>query len=224
MASNLNSCLTGSVLVVMLVTFCTVTSAFEIIPDIPVLTTTPGIRFLPANPRPAVTLEIFIDLNCPDSLAQWEILKPVQVHFGTDKLDIVVQQMPLPYHRNAFLCTKGLYVIENSPVAALLFSYVEESMTMWRNFSTSQTVNMSETEVLEMLTDMANRVTGINKTLFSSTINLYEANTRAAWKFAVKRGVAVTPAFFLNGVELGIGIESPSFSDWVTFLDPIVNS
>jgi len=208
----------------MLVTLSAVTSAFEINPDIPVLTTTPGIRFLPANPTPAVTLEIFIDLNCPDSLEQWQILKPVQVHFGTDKLDLVVQQMPLPYHRNAFLCTKGMFVIQNSPSSGSLFAYIEESMTMWRNFSTSQTVNMSETEVLEMLTEMANRVTGINRTLFSSSINTYEAATRAVWKFGVKRGVAVTPAFFLNGVELGIGTDAPSFNDWITFLDPIIKA
>jgi len=222
MTSKLVSCLMGSLLVV--VTLCTVTADFDISPDIPVLPTSPGIRYRPSEPQPAATLEIFIDLNCPDSLAQWEILKPVQVHFGTDKLDLVVQQMPLPYHRNAFLCTKGMYVIDNSPASNSLFAYIEESMTMWRNFSTVNTVNMSETEVLEMLAEMANRVTGINRTLFTSTINLYEAATRAAWKFASKRGVAVTPAFFLNGVELGIGNAQPTFNDWVTFLDPIVNS
>jgi len=216
----MGSCLWISLLAV---TLCTA-RAYLITPDIPILETTPGIRFLPATPKPPVTLEIFIDLHCPDSLAQWQILKPVQIHFGTDKLDLVVQQMPLTFHRNAFLATKGMYVIQNSSVSAGLFAYIEESMTLWTNFSTAATVDKTETEVLEMLTDMANRVTGIDKNFFKSNIGLYEGVARAAWKYAVKREVAGTPTFFLNGVDLGIGSNTPSFNDWITFLNPFINS
>jgi len=216
----MNSCLWISLLSV---TLCTM-SAQVITPEIPVLDTTPGIRFLPATPKPPVTLEMYIDLHCSDSLAQWQILKPVQIHFGTDKLDLVVQVMSLTYFRNSFLASQGLFLIQNSSVSANLFAYIEESMNMWRNFSTSATVDMTETEVLEMLADMANRVTGIDRTFFKSNISQYYGVARAVWKFAVKHGVAGTPTFFLNGVDLGIGSKTPSFNDWVTYLDPIINS
>jgi len=223
MTPKLNTRLFGGMLLVRVMLFI-VRADTDISPEIPILSTTPGIRFRPAETKPSVMLEIFIDLNCPDSQQQWQVVKAVQAHYGTDKLDLVVQQCPLPYHRNSFLCTKGMYVIEDSSSSASLFAYIEESLAMWQNFSTASTVDMTETAVLEMLADMANRVTGINKTKFISNINMYEAATRAVWKYAVKRSVANTPSFFLNGVELETGSGAPSFNDWKTFVDPLINS
>jgi hypothetical protein len=197
-------------------------SGYNIAPPIPVEGTTPGIRYMPASTIPEVTLEIFIDLNCPDSRDGWAILKLVLSRYGSDKLNLVMQQTPLPYHRNAFLCTQGMYVIQNSDVSSYLFAYVEESLSMWANFSTASTIDMSEIEVMSMLGDMANRVTGIDKTTFINQLPTYRASATRAWKFGVRRGVAVTPSYFVNGVELGIGTSVPTFGDWITFLDPIV--
>jgi len=201
---------------------CGVEASFEIRPDIPVPTAPYGIRYLPATPRPKVILEIILEVHCSDSERQWAIIKQVQEHYGNDKLDVVMQNMVLPYHRNAFLGTQGLFLIQNSSVSIKVFDYLEESFKMALNYSTAATVDMTETQVLDMMGDMANRVTGIDKIEFTSNINNYIAYTRAAWKFAVKRDVAVTPTFFVNGVELGIGTGAPSFNDWVTFLDPII--
>jgi len=53
-----------------------------------------------------VKLEAFIEVHCPDSRAAWPILKSVAAYYGADKLQLVVQQLPLPYHRNAFLATQ----------------------------------------------------------------------------------------------------------------------
>jgi len=201
-----------------------VNAAFEIRPDIAVPATTPGIRYRPASPRPAVILEMFLEVHCSDSAYEWGIIKTVQEHYGPDKLDVVIQQMPLPYHRNAFLATQGLYLIGNSSVSDKLFDYLEESFRQAYNFSTSSTVDKTETQVVDELGTMANRVTGIDKNEFVSNINNYIATTRGAWKFGVKRGVAVTPTFFVNGVELGIGTGAPVYEDWIKFLDPIIGA
>jgi len=206
----------------VLVIFSAATANYTITPPIPVGTTTPGIRYMPATPRPSVVLEIFIDLHCPDSQEAWPVLKQVQSYYGTRRLDLVVQQMPLPYHRHAFLATQGMYAIQNSSVSANLFNYIEESLAMWSDFGTTNTANLTETEVTDMIADMAVRVTGVDKTHFIADIPLYRNATRAAWKYAAKRGVAVTPVFFLNGVELGIGISEPTYEEWIAFLDPIV--
>jgi predicted DsbA family dithiol-disulfide isomerase len=185
-----------------------------------------GLRYEPFDPRPEVTVEIFIDLNCPDSMNAWPIMKQVQAYYGHDKLDLIVQQMPLPYHRNAFLNTQGRYLIENSTDAEVrshLFDYIESALSMWSNFSTANTVNMTETEVLDMLANMAVTVTGVSKVTFIAEIGNYRQSTINAWKFAARRGVSNTPAFFCNGVELGNGLQIPNFNDWIAFLNKIIN-
>jgi len=206
----------------LLMTVC----ARDIFPPIPVALKPHGLRYLPAEPRPQVQLEIFIDLHCPDSQFGWNLVKGVREHYGPAKLDLVVQQMPLPYHRNAFLATQGLYVIMNSAVSSQVFRYIEESLLLWRNFSTSGTLNKTETEVLDMIADMAVNTTGIEKAHFISTIDSHWNDARIAWKFAAKRGVAGTPAFFVNHVDLVTSADLntlPTQQEWITFLDPIIN-
>jgi len=217
----LKHCLITFLLTVSLVI---VAADFQIKPDIPVPATPHGMRYQPADPRPKVMLEMFLEVHCSDSEHGWGIIKSVQQHYGTDKLDVVVQPFPLPYHRNAFLGTQGMYLIQQSSrrVSDKMFAYLEESMKMAWTFATNATVNLTETQVLDMMADMATRVTGIDKTYFISNINNYIATTRGAWKFGAKRGVAVTPTFFVNGVELGIGTSVPTYDDWITFLNPII--
>lgn len=205
-----------------------VSHGYNISALIPVQRVTPGIRYMPYDPRPQVTLEVFISLHCGASRDQWPIIKQVLSTFGNDKLDVIVQQFPQPYFRNAFLATQGLYVIQDNSSAALqTFNYIERSMELSSNFSTANTFDLSEAEVLEMIADVAESTTGIDRSEFISKIGNYREQTIANFKFAVKRGVAVTPTYFLNGVELTIGKQStsssPTFEDWIEFLNPLFN-
>lgn len=190
---------------------------------IAVRSTTPGFRHLGVEPRPQVLLEIFIDLNCPDSLAGWPIVKDVQAHYGNDVVDLVLQQVPLPYHRNGFLSSQGLFVIRDE-APDFIFEYTETILANYQDFLTANTVNKTETEVLEHLAFLAFVSTEIDQNLFISQIGTKRAETVAVWKYAAKRHAAGTPTFFVNGVDIGLaaGISVPSFDDWITFLDPIV--
>jgi hypothetical protein len=219
MENKLRISLFGLVLTVIL---CGVHAGFDIKPDIPVPSINHGLRYLPASPRPRVILEFFYEVHCSDSERGWGVMKSLQQHYGADKLDLVLQHYVLPYHRNAFLGTQGIYLILNSTVSDRVFAYIEESLRMNQNYTTAATIAMTETEVLDMMADMAHRVTGIDKTEFTSNINNYIAATRIAWKYGAKHGVAATPTYFVNGVELGIGTSVPTYDDWITFLDPII--
>lgn len=184
---------------------------------------TPGLRYQGVEPRPKIQLEIFIEVNCPDCLYAWPIVKKVQAHYGNDSLDIVVQQLPLPYHRNGFLCTQGIYVIRDEK-RDYVFAYIEAVLENWRLFSTSSTVNQTETEVLDNLADIAVASTGIDKSLFIAEITKKRAETVAIWKYAVKRGAAGTPTYFVNGMEVACEPNFfPTYDEWIEFFDPMIN-
>jgi len=220
MENRLVTYLLSSVLTLSM--FYMVHASYEIKPGIPVTTIKHGIRYLPVTPRPNVTLEIFISVHCSDSERGWAVIKSVQAHYGPAKLDLVLQQNPLPYQRNAFLGTQGVYLIQQSSVSDNVFAYIEESMKMANIYATANTIHMTEIEVLDMMGDMANRVTGIDKAEFTGNINNYISNARVAWKYGAKHQVAATPTYIVNGVELGIGTSVPTYEDWIIFLDPII--
>lgn len=192
-----------------------------IAPPIPVDNTEPGIRYRPAPTRPKVSLEIFIELNCPYSEEGLPIVQQVADYYGSSQLDLIVHELPLPYHRNGFLCTQGLYLIEaNLPETT--FAYMEAVLARNSDFSTANTFNKTEAEVLDMLADIAVSSTGVDKTFFTSQIGNYRTQAIHAWKYAVKRNQAGTPSYSVNGVDL-VG-ESPTFDDWIAFLDPLINA
>ena len=192
-------------------------------PPIPVQSSEPGLRFLPFEPKPKVELEIFIEVLCSDSRSAWPVVKDVQRHYTNEKLDLRVQQLPLPYHRNGFLATQGIYVIEDH-VPAFTFSYIDAVFANISLFSTDNTVNKTETEVLSDLADVAVASTGIDRNLFINDIGNKRSKTIAVWKYGVKRAVAATPVYFVNGVDVVVGTAFvPTFDEWIAFLDPIVN-
>jgi 2-hydroxychromene-2-carboxylate isomerase len=195
-----------------------------IAPPIPVQNIEPGTRHLPADPRPDVQLEIFVSLNCGDSFAEWPIVKEVQAYYGSDRLDVVFQQTTLPFQRNTQISTQGFFTVEQwDPTQA--FPYAEAVLAAYNQFSTSNTVDKTETQVIEELADIAVATTGIDRDLFVSDIVNHRSYTTAIWKYANKRGVAGTPTFFVNGVDVVVGTNFvPSFDEWVAFFDPIINA
>jgi protein-disulfide isomerase len=193
-----------------------------IAPPIPVQPVEQGTRYLPSDPAPPVQVEIFVSLSCSDSYAAWPILKQVQANYGSNQLDVVFQQTTLPYQRNAQVSTQGFFVIQNwNP--ALVFDYAEAVLAAYSQFSTSATVDKTETQVIDELADIAVTSTGIDKNLFISEIGNHRSYTTAAWKYASKRNVAGTPTFFVNGVDVVVGTNFvPSYDEWIAFFDPII--
>jgi hypothetical protein len=197
------------------------TAATPIDPPYPVLNAQPGIRYKPVEPRPKVKLTIFIDLNCHYSKTALPIVQKVSDYYGSDRLDLVVQQLPEPFHRNAFLCTQGLYVIRDQ-LPEKVFDYMEAVLGRYPEFSTANTTDKSQTEVLSILADVAVASTGIDRTAFINSIGSYVSEVVAVWKYAASNRKAGTRSYLVNDIDLVNA--DPTFDDWIAFLDPIINS
>jgi hypothetical protein len=194
---------------------------FEIFPPIPVVSPEHGFRYNPPGPfQPAVKVEMFIDLFCPDSEADFPVLMRVADYYGNMRLNLVIQHLPLTYHRNAFLALQGLYVIQDQRPFET-FQYMQIMLRNNANFSTAATVDKSETEVLEMMADVAVTATSIERDVFLAEISRYRPNGIRAWKYAIKRQMSGTPSYAVNGVALDL-TGTPTYDDWLAFLDPLV--
>jgi len=87
----------------------------------------------------------------------------------------------------------------------------------WGNGATS---NMSFNDVVALMGKAAEAECSLPAAQFVDGINDGNLNedTRVSWKFGCTRGVAGTPTFFLNGVELGPNAGSQTASQWVALL------
>ena len=53
-----------------------------------------------------IHLEIYADLTCSDCQQAWPTVKQVAEIYGPDKVRLVFQPFPLPYHTNSFIAAK----------------------------------------------------------------------------------------------------------------------
>jgi hypothetical protein len=193
-------------------------------PPIPVPNTEHGFRRFPAEPRPAVQFEFFVDLTCGDGQNAWPIIRQLQGYYGSTQLDVVLQQIQAPYHRNGFLVSQGLYVIQQS-LPDQIWNYVDEVLRDVSRFSWGNTVNKTETQVLNDLADAAVAVTGIDKDFFINDVPNHRSFAISSYKYAIRRAAAATPTYFVNGVDVVVGTNYvPSLDDWIAFLDPLINA
>jgi len=72
----------------------------------PIPSTPLGFVYNSANHSAPVHIEIFLDLECPDSKAAWPIIKSVADSYGPAKVRVKAVIFPLPYHRNAYVAAE----------------------------------------------------------------------------------------------------------------------
>jgi protein-disulfide isomerase len=191
-------------------------------PPIPVSDVEAGFRYAPAEPRPAVKWEFFADLVCPDAAVAWPIALQIQQYYGASRLDLVWQTIPLPYHRSGFIAHQGLLSI-NEHTPDYVFDYVDIILANHDALSTANTANNTELQTLEIIADFAVEATGIDKDLFKTDLYLQKPLAATGYKYAIKRGVAASPTYFVNGVDVVVGTNYvPTFDEWIAFFDTLI--
>jgi hypothetical protein len=58
------------------------------------------------KPTAPIHLEIYADVTCPDCQQAWPIVKQVAELYGPEKLRLIFQTFPLPFHTNAFIAAQ----------------------------------------------------------------------------------------------------------------------
>lgn len=196
----------------------------QITAPIPLLNEEPGFRFNSASEGAPVKLEAFIELVCSDSAYAFPVLQEVQNYYGAANLDLVFQTLSLPYHRQAWFTTQGTYQVEDKAPEAL-FDYMQIMLDNINQTSNANTEELSEVQMKELIGAIQEETTGIPAEEFASSINSYGSTSVRTWKYATRRGMAGTPWFVLNGIDLAVNPNIRlSFEDWRAILDPLIPS
>ena len=59
-----------------------------------------------------VVLDVYLELNCKDSLPSWNTLRKVAAHYDPVDVSVVIHHFALPYHTNGFLLTQVIYMYQ----------------------------------------------------------------------------------------------------------------
>ncbi|ELU18601.1 hypothetical protein CAPTEDRAFT_216673 [Capitella teleta] len=171
-----------------------------VLPTSSLLHPQPGISLRGHSQSHPLCLEVFLDLNCEYSKKSWMTMMDLSVVFG-ERLEIVIQQFPQPYHTFAFILTQGYFLVHKEAPEAIL-NYTDLVYDHLASFNNENTFNLTTKEVIEILADLQFEATGINQTTFERKIHEHHVATSKIWQYAADKGVAGTPWYYLNGYDL----------------------
>lgn len=191
---------------------------------VPVPIRTPGVIVLgPTNAT--FQLEVFFDLQCPDSKAAWPILKQVIKDVQDYGVSLRVHSFPLPFHNQAYLFARGLSFLHLNATTQDVFDYIDYSFEIQDNYSNSAVANLSLVQIVNRLAnELATKFSKftVDQFTFGLTDRAFDLETRTAWKYGCSRGVSGTPSFIGNGVQLN-DVSSNDYNGWVNYLRNFVD-
>jgi len=176
----------------------------------------------------ATQLEVYLDLQCPDSRSTWRSLHSVlrQLDESGDQLCFLLYLFPLPYHSNSFLSALAAQVIGDSEDGvAEFFTAVSELFSQQDDFSAPKSTDKSVREMADFFAEVVEKH-GVSKTKYYKAVfggDDLNMNLRASWKLGVTRGVHSTPFFFINRVAASDPDPDWTADDWLHYLNPYLH-
>lgn len=173
----------------------------------------------------SIYIEAFFDPVCPDSRDAWPPLKEAINHYSGSQISLVVHTFPLPYHDNAYLCSRALHIVDQLNISAT-YKLLEAFFQQQDNFSGKATSNSSRVHVRDQIAKFTIDIVGSS---YASAIKLgfldYKTDqaTRFAFKYGCLKGVYGTPFFFVNGFPLPDAGSPIDFNGWKRIIDPLIN-
>jgi len=172
-----------------------------------------------------ILFEAFFDLLCPDCAGAWPNIKDVVNYYNSNASHIrfLLHTFPLPYHHNAFYAAQGTHIV-NAVNSKLLWQYVDAMFLHQDKFWDGATADDSSNQVQSAMAATVQDAIGFDQNDFiqglgNATLNM---DTRISWKYGCSRGVAWTPAFFVNGISV-LADPTWTLNDWRIILDPLIS-
>eukprot|EP01136_Pigoraptor_vietnamica_P039046 Opistho-1_new@109173 len=189
--------------------------------QVPIPSRPDGVPYLNAETTAPLQIDVFVDPMCPDCKAAYPTIQQVAAHYGPKVVRFNFHLFPLPYHRNAFYASQGAKTAAQQD-GDLFFKWLEAVFAAQDSLGNAATANMTADAVIDMFGDVGQSI-GISKATIVAGINNANVDSavRTSWKYACTRGVAGTPWFFFNGVNVAV---SPQWTvdDWQNVINSII--
>jgi len=204
----------------------------------PIPTTPDGLTTGNTN-NPALQLEAWYDLMCPDSAASFPVLWETLVqnysilNAAETNTSFTIHIFPLPYHHYAFLVAQGFRVImDNMNNSADAWNYINISFANQNPYTTANTTNFTMAQVAANWSTLISTAMPqypdaefynylMNET--NDNTSQYNWEARVSWKYACSRGIVGTPTYYANGVLVDGADEFNTTSNWTNFLSDPAN-
>ncbi len=180
--------------------------------------------FLLGDKAAEVTIDAFVDIQCPHSRTIWPTLLDVIKHYKEQSVSLNVHLITLSNHRQAWDMSLGLFALAdgNDQKFYEFASFLYERQDRFYN---AEFMHKTHDDLRQLIADCAEDHLSVNRSVFIERMNDSDIYTlaRTPIRYAATKSVWATPTLFINnGGNVPLDHLS-TLSDWQEIIDPLLN-
>jgi protein-disulfide isomerase len=179
--------------------------------------------FLLGDPSALITIDAFLDIQCPHSRKIWPTLMSVSQHYKDQPVSLRVHLITLSNHRQAWDLSLGLFALAEGD-AERFRDFATLIYERQPQFYNAEFFQKTHEDLRHAIADLALEHAGADRSKFLARMSdddIYVL-ARTPIRYAATKGVWATPTIFINnGSNVTVDHES-DLSDWCNTLDPLL--
>lgn len=179
--------------------------------------------FLLGDPTALVTLDAFIDIQCPHSRAAWPTLMKVMEHYKGKPVNLRVHLITLSNHRQAWDVSLGLFAYAEGD-ASKFYQFATFLYEHQETFYNAPFLHKTHEDLRQFVADMAQQQGITNRAVFLQRMmdNDIYIDARTPIRYAATKGVWATPTFFVNNGDNVPVDHKSTLADWQNLIDSLL--
>ena len=181
--------------------------------------------FTLGDPAAQITIDAFVDIQCPHSRKAWPTLLAVLEHYKDAPLSITVHLITLSNHRQAWDMSLGLFALAEGD-AQKFFDFASFLYQQQDQFYNTPFRHKTHDDLRRLVCDFAEQHAKVDRDKFLNRMDdhdIYIA-ARTPIRFAATRAVWATPTLFINNADKVPVDQESSLDDWRAVIDPLIDA
>jgi len=180
--------------------------------------------FLLGDPAALVTIDAFIDIQCPHSRQVWPTLLEVLAYYKKESVSIKVHLMTLSNHRQAWDISLGLFALADGDAERFrdFTSFIYQRQEQFYN---APFLHKTHDDLKQFIADLAVEYSSVVRADFLSRMDDHDIyiQARTPIRYAATKAVWATPTLFINNAGAVPVDHASSFREWRKVIDPLLN-
>jgi len=172
-----------------------------------------------------ITIDAFIDIQCPHSRLIWPTLLDVIKYYEGSSVSLKVHLITLSNHRQAWDMSLGLFALADGD-AKKFYDFATFLYTKQTEFYNAEFMYKTHDDLRNLIAKNAEEHMNIDRLKFLDRMNDNDIYTlaRTPIRYAATKSVWATPTVFINnGGEVPVDHLS-TLSDWQKVIDPLLGA
>lgn len=179
--------------------------------------------FTLGDPNASVTIDVFLDIQCPHSKKAWPTVCQLLDHYIDRPVSVTVHLITLSNHRQAWDMSLGLFAVSKGS-ARVFFDFVTYMYQRQGQFLNGEFEHKTHDDLRQLVADFAVDHASVDRHRFLQRMAEHDVyiDARTPIRFAATRAVWATPTFFINSADdVPVNFES-SLEEWIDTIDKLL--